>query len=70
MWDVSPLIALTIFGLPVVVFTFLVVMLCCLEPASENEEFEEDMEQTGVQRDEKDISGLAEESKPTRLKSE
>lgn len=64
------------FGLPVLVFTFLVVMLCFLDVEPENEqheqyeEHEEEIEQSGEQGDEREIEEPVQETKPGRLKVE
>ena len=40
MWTASPVMACVIFGIPVLVITFIVSMLCCLEPASDDDELD------------------------------
>ena len=55
IWSTSPLMAILIFGLPFLVFTFLIVMLCCLESPEEDQQgYEENGEQREVNGDEKD----------------
>ena len=63
--------ALVLFGLPVLVFSFLIVMLCCLETAPEDElEHEDSNEQREVHVDEKGNGGDAPVSKSGRLKED
>jgi hypothetical protein len=64
--------AILIFGLPFLVFTFLIVMLCCLESPEEDQlEYDENGEQRVVNGDEKDEHGEhAPVPKSTRLKKD
>ena len=70
IWAANPWVALAMFGLPVLVFTFLAVMLCFLDVEPENEQHEEEIEQSGEQGDEREIEEPVQETKPGRLKVE
>jgi hypothetical protein len=63
--------AILIIGLPFLVFTFLIVMLCCLEAPPEDElEHEGNGEQREVNEDEKGDSDDVPDTKSTRLKED
>ena len=71
IWSTSPFMAIVVFGLPFLVFGFLIVMLCCLEPPAEDQQEHEDYgEQREINGDEKHISEDAPVTKPTRLKED
>ena len=70
IWTTQPIAALLMFGFPLLVFTFIIYMLCIADPGPEEEDLD-DMEDEGVEVmaegefDEKELKDIEEEVDPS-----
>lgn len=70
IWTTQPIAALLMFGFPLLIFTFIIYMLCIADPGPEEEDLD-DMEDEGVEVmaegefDEKELKDIEEEVDPS-----
>ena len=70
MWTTQPIAALLMFGFPLLVFTFIIYMLCIADPGPEEEDLE-DIDDEGVETldgeysEEKELQEVEEEVDPS-----
>jgi len=70
IWTTQPIAALLMFGFPLLVFTFIIYMLCIADPGPEEEDLD-DMEDEGVgvmdegEFEEKELKDIDEEVDPS-----
>lgn len=67
IWTTQPIAALLMFGFPLLVFTFIIYMLCIADPGPEEEDLEDmgDEEDDEGEFEEKELKDIEEEVDPS-----